>query len=75
MEEVERLLTFGNTVGLPLCLTDMGVTNVEETARELAQGLQDDHFMVNLTCDYSVATLTKAFCQADTLATRIRKGE
>ena len=75
MEEVVRLLTFGNTVGLPLCLTDMGVAKLEEAASKLAEGLQDDHFMVNLTCDYSVATLTQAFCQADALAKKIRKGE
>ena len=67
-EELLELMSFGKQVGLPLCLSDIGVEDVPAMAQQLAEELQDDHFMVNLTCDYSVDVLANAFCLADELA-------
>ena len=75
MDELLSLMSFGKAVGLPLSISDIGVTNVEETAMELAKALQDDHFMQNLTCDYSENVLANAICLADQLAQKIYKGE
>ena len=63
-EEIIDLMRFGRSVGLPLCLADLGVENIPETAYELANGLQTDHFMVNLNCDYSADILAGAFMLA-----------
>lgn len=70
-EELLALMTFGKKVKLPVCLSDLGVTDVKKTAYELAAGLQDDHFMVNLSCDYSENILAGAFCYADHLANNL----
>ncbi len=70
-EELQELMSFGEQVGLPVCLSDMGVEDVKTTAYELARGLQGDHFMVNLSCDYSENVLAGAFCYADYLANQL----
>lgn len=70
-EELLALMTFGKKVKLPVCLSDLGVTDVRKTAYELAEGLQNDHFMVNLSCDYSEHILVGAFCYADHLANHL----
>lgn len=70
-EELLELMEFGRKVGLPLCLNDLKVENVEETAYEMAKELQNDHFMVMLNCDYSVDILAGAFILANKLAAEI----
>ncbi len=70
-EEILDYMRFGRKVGLPLCLEDLGVENIPETAYELAKGLQTDHFMVNLNCDYSVDILAGAFVLAGKYAAEI----
>lgn len=70
-EELLELMSFGKQVKLPVCLSDLGVTDVRKTAYELAAGLQNDHFMVNLSCDYSEHILAGAFCYADHLANHL----
>lgn len=67
-EECLSLMKFGRRVGLPICLGDLGVADVKETAKELAEGLVDDHFMVNLCCDHSVSRVAGAFVQAQSAA-------
>ncbi len=71
-EELIDLMEFGRSVGLPLCLNDLHVENVEETAYEMAKGLQNDHFMVMLNCDYSVDILAGAFILANKIASEIK---
>lgn len=63
-EEILKFMRFGRSVGLPLCLTDLGVKDEEKTAREMAKALQTDHFIVNLNCDYSEDILAGAFLLA-----------
>ena len=70
-EEIRKLMTFGKRIKLPVCLGDLGVENIKETAKMLAVGLQGDHFMVNLSCDYSEHILAGAFVYAQCLAETI----
>lgn len=67
-EELLSLMQFGRRTGLPVCIGDLGVENVAETAQLLAKGLQGDHFMVNLSCDYSENILAGAICYVQCLA-------
>ena len=67
-EEIKQLIGFGQAVGLPVGLGDIGVENISSAAEELAKGLQDDHFMVNLSCDYSPDILAGAMVYAQILA-------
>lgn len=67
-EEIEAIMDFGDAVGLPLGIGDLGVEDVPATAVVLAKGLQNDHFMVNLCCDYSEDILAGAIVYAQTLA-------
>lgn len=67
-EEIKGLMVFGKEIGLPVCLGDLGVTEIQETAERLSAGLQDDHFMVNLCCDYSENILAGAMVYAQCLA-------
>ena len=64
-EEILDFMRFGKSVGLPVCLADLGVENMKETAYQMAKDLQNDHFMVNLSCDYSVEVLAGAFLLAN----------
>ncbi|MCU6761086.1 Glycerol dehydrogenase [uncultured Roseburia sp.] len=68
VEEIIKLMQFGRAAGLPVCIGDMGVENIKETAEFLAQGLQGDHFMVNLNCDYSEYILAGSIVYAQHLA-------
>lgn len=70
-EEILDFMRFGRKVGLPLCLADLGVENIPETAIQMAKDLQTDHFMVNLNCDYSVDVLAGAFQLAQKYAEEI----
>jgi glycerol dehydrogenase-like iron-containing ADH family enzyme len=58
-------MRFGKKVGLPVCLADLGVKEMKKTVYEMAKELQNDHFMVNLNCDYSVDVLAGAFVLAN----------
>lgn len=71
-EEILKFMHFGRSVGLPLCLKDLGVKEIEKTAHEMAKALQSDHFMVNLNCDYSVDILAGAFLLAQGYAQEIK---
>lgn len=71
IEEIIDRMKFGRTVGLPICIGDMGVKDIKETAESLAKGLQGDHFMANLCCDYSENILAGAICCAQYLAESI----
>lgn len=64
-EEILDYMQFGKEVGLPVCLEDLGVENIRETAFQMAKDLQNDHFMVMLNCDYSVDVLAGAFILAN----------
>lgn len=66
--ELLELMKFGRSVGLPICLTDIGVEEVAEVAEKLAKGLQGDHFMENLSCDHSETMVAGAFVYAQLLA-------
>ncbi len=67
-EEIHKVLRFGRNLELPLCIRDLGVKNTKECADELAEGLQEDHFMANLSCDHSRPVLAGAFLYAQYLA-------
>ena len=64
-EEILEYMRFGKKVGLPVCLADLGVKEMKKTVYEMAKELQNDHFMVNLNCDYSVDVLAGAFVLAN----------
>lgn len=70
-EEILGLMAFGRGVGLPVCIGDLGVKDIEATAQSMAKGLQGDHFMVNLCCDYSENILAGAIVYAQCLADRL----
>ena len=66
-----KLMKFGREVSLPICLSDLGISDIPATAQELAANLQNDHFMINMICDYSENILKNAICYADSLAKTI----
>jgi len=66
-------MEFGQTVGLPLCLKDMGVDNIKEVADRAGKELENDHFMVNLICDHSPGAVTGAILHQQFLADSLRK--
>ncbi len=68
VEEIRTILRFGKRMGLPASLADLGVKDIEKTACSLAEGLQGDHFMANLCCDYSVNKLAGSILYAQCLA-------
>lgn len=69
LAEIIKVMRFGKTVGLPLCFGDLfGKERVQELAERAGSELQDDHFMKNLTCDYSPAFLSGAVVFAQSLA-------
>ena len=70
-EEIIRIMKFGRAVGLPICVGDMGVEDVKAVADQAGVSLQDDHFMVNLTCDYSPNILSGAITYVQYLADRL----
>lgn len=74
-EELVSFMKFGRKVGLPVCLGDLCVMDVKATAKELAEGLVDDHFMVNLCCDHSISRVTGAFVQAQNVADALQEVE
>ncbi len=68
MDEIKQMISFGQNVGLPVCLQDLDIEDVDGVAKTLAKGLQNDHFMVHLNCDYSENILAGAFVLAGVLA-------
>ena len=75
MEEILNQMRFGRAVGLPICIGDLGVTDIQEAAEFMAAGLQGDHFMVNLCCDYTENILAGAIVYAQYLADNLDKSE
>lgn len=70
-DEIIKIMKFGRAVGLPVCIGDMHVEDVKAIADQAGQELQGDHFMVNLTCDYSPNILSGAIMYAQYLADHI----
>ena len=67
-DELIQIMKFGRTVGLPVCIGDMHVEDVKAIADKAGMELQDDHFMANLTCDYTPNILSGAIMYAQFLA-------
>lgn len=68
LDEIKELISFGRAVGLPVCVGDITSENVDEVAERAGKELQDDHFMVNLSCDYTPNILAGAIRYAQYLA-------
>ena len=67
-EEIDRIMQFGRSIGLPICVGDMGVTDVEAVAEQAGNELENDHFMVHLTCDHSPEAVKEAILAQQALA-------
>lgn len=70
-EEIIHMMQFGKKMGLPLSIKDMGVIDVNKTAAFMSKELQDDHFMLNLCCDFSKNVLAGAIVSAVDMTERI----
>lgn len=68
MEEILWMMKFGRAVGLPICVGDVTKENVNEVAERAGRELQEDHFMVNLSCDFTPNILSGAILYAQYLA-------
>lgn len=67
-EEIEQIMKFGRAIGLPICVGDMGVSDVDALAETAGIELENDHFLVHLTCDHSPEALKSAILKQQTLA-------
>lgn len=67
-EEIRRVIRFGQTVGLPVCVADLFDRPVEEVARQIGLDTQEDHFVVHMNCDHSAQAIEGAVRMAVVLA-------
>ncbi len=67
-QEIKDMISFGKTVNLPVCAADVTDEDINELAKRASKELQNDHFMINLNCDYSEPVLEKAILRACELA-------
>ena len=63
-EEIKDMVAFGKRVNLPVCVVDVTDEDYKDVAKRAAKELQNDHFMLNLNCDFSEAVLEKAILYA-----------
>lgn len=68
MDEILDMMKFGRKVGLPICVGDVTKENLESVAKRAGDELQNDHFMVNLNCDFTPNILSGSILYAQYLA-------
>lgn len=67
-EEIRRVISFGQAVGLPVSVADLFDRPVEEVARQMGLDTCEDHFVVHMTCDHSAQAIEGAVRMAAVLA-------
>lgn len=70
---IRERIRFGQAVGLPVCLADLKIPDVEKIAYRIAEDLQDDHFMKHLCVSYETDLLAGAFITACAMAKEEKK--
>jgi Glycerol dehydrogenase and related enzymes len=73
-EEIDSVIRFAHSVGLPLSVRDLGINDLEAAAQEIGAATENDHFIVNLDCDHSAEVIRGAVLTAAALVDEIRKG-
>ena len=73
MSEIEKVLTFLTRCGVPATIKDLGYENLEETARFLGSGAENDHLVSNMrSSNHSAAAIERACLEAVRLSEKIK---